>query len=213
MLVNNFKMLITFANTNTFKDVGNNNVTYKFLGGKATGTSGVLLNNHHAWGTLGYDYDLTTGSNSYTNEQTPYSYLDIVCDKLGTGTTNDLNNIQNGFILFVGTGDTPVTANDYKLDTPISLPVASASCKHNTDNTTVVMRTFVNETEDDIEIKEIGLYVFQTNRYTSSDTRTFLPVLIGRKVLENPVIIGTGSSYAFTYTINMNNITFSEADE
>ena len=214
MLVNNFKMLITFVNSNTFKDVGGYDKTYAFLGGKNgydTSSTDTGVNHHSLFGTLAYNYDPTPGSNSYVSEQTAYKYTGITNGSSSSSSATYPANRYTGLIIYVGTGETPVTANDYKLDTPISLSVVSASCIINSNNTVEVERTFQNNTENDVVIKEIGLYVFASQSNQQSQVLT-LPILIGRKVLNEPVTILVGAAYTFNYSINMNNIIFSEAD-
>ena len=201
MLVNNFKPLLYFGGSGSFKDVSG--TTRNVSSYMQSATSNGNRNSHTYAGVVrNFNYANTTDSNSYTNEQT--SYIWTVTNNYNAGPQD---YAANGFTIFVGTGDTAVTADDYKLYTPVTLSVVSAQCTQNSDGTVITLRTFTNNTVEDVVIKEIGLYLF---RYTYGGSTPI--VMIGRKVLSTPVTIPVGASYTFTWTINMNNITFTEAD-
>ena len=62
-------------------------------------------------------------------------------------------------------------------------------------------------TGENVTIKELGCYLFATK------SQNLVPVvLIGRRILNTPVIIPDGGQYAFTYTIDMNQVSFEEID-
>lgn len=221
MLVNNFKQLISFSDGN-FTDVAGNAVAVEnfLMPGMSAGTSTNRAANgfNNLSQTRHYNYNSTTASNSYVDEQTSYTWYNVVSTFADNATTmnNSTTNAgfrKNGFTMFVGTGDTAVTADDYKLDTPVTLDVLNASCVHNSDNTTVITRTFQNNTGNDVVIKEKGIYVFASQSGNSGLSSGGVPVvMIGRKVLDTPVTIPNGGAYTFTTTIDMSQITFSEAD-
>lgn len=219
MLVNNFKPLLFFGNNlGTFKNVLGNDVSVKDFLGKLTLTDTRMygasdnymniINNHTLWGiSRSFNYDITTSTNSCTDEQTTYGWQSVVIGVTGY----NLPMQECGFTMFVGTGNTAVTASDYKLDTPLTLDVLSASCIQNSDGTVEVQRTFKNNTGNDVVIKEKGLYVFSGKGTTTFNAPVPI-VMIGRKVLDAPVTIPDGGVYTFTTTIDMSQITFSEAD-
>lgn len=193
MLVNNFKPLLWFGNAGTLKNVNNADVNVvDFLG---SSMNLAPSNNHKLAGVVrSFNYDITTATNSFTQELNANTWYGIVSN----GNSHAQNARQSGFILFVGTGDTEVTETDYKLSSSIALSVTNASCKHNADGTTTVTRTFLNNTENEVIIKELGLYVF---KYYNSETS--YAVMLGRKVLTTPVLIPVGASYTFTWTIDL----------
>lgn len=212
MLVNNFKHLVYFSSNGQFKNVLGNDVDVKKV---------LRLNTQYYQATNGhvgagtdrcFNYIWTTGSNSYTNEQTTYNWTGIV------STASDATHAYekgNGFVIFVGTGDTAVTSNDYKLDTPVALDVLNAACIDNGDGTVATARTFQNNTGNDVTIKEIGLYVFMMNDKSGADPAYVYGgaaplVMLGRKIFSNPVILENGEMYTFTYTIDLRDMTFSE---
>ena len=216
-ILDNFKLLISFyRNTNFINTIGNSIAKISFLGGQQgqdytnhNRAVSPILNNHCVIGVSSYNYDITTGSNTYTNEQASYNWYNIT----NNSATNyyDVSPYRyNGFIIFVGSGDTPVEPSDYKLDNALDLTVLSASCIHKEDETTIVTRTFQNNTGEDITIREVGLYVFRS--VASSNTYNSYPVMVGRKVLNVPITLENGESYTFTYKIDMSRISFEEAD-
>ena len=137
------------------------------------------------------------------NEQAKYPWTGIT----GGRCENSLYGRYNGFVLFVGTGDTPPTPDDYKLENAVELGVLTASCIHYANGRTIVSREFFNNTDENVTIKEIGCYIF-----TNSNPHQPL-VMIARRVLPNPVVIPDGQNYAFTYTIDTSRISFEEADD
>ena len=218
MLLDNFKLLISFYRNAQFTDTAGNSIAkISFLGGQNgqvfgnhNNTSEPIVNNHCVIGALSYNYDITSEANSYTDEQTAYTWMNIT--NSSSSNRYDISNERyNGFILFAGTGNTPAAASDYKLDNAVILDSLSASCTHNEDGRTIVTRTFQNNTGENVTIKEIGLYVFKS--VSSQNNYTSRAVMIGRKVLNTPVTLAEGECYTFTYVIDMSRISFEEADE
>lgn len=200
MLLNNFKPLLFFGGSGTFIDV--TGTTRNVSSYVQPTVSGGNINNHTYNGVArSFNYSATTASNRFTDEQT--SYIWAVTNNYNS---NSSDFTSNGFTIFVGTGDTTVTADDYKLDTPITLSVTSAQCTQNSDGSTVTLRTFTNNTSENVIIKEIGLYLF---RYTKDGATPI--IMLGRKVLSTPVTIPVGASYTFTWTIDLiKNLQFTE---
>lgn len=196
MLVNNFKGLITWGTDFIFKNV---------LGGNYTKTDILRTDNkrngHIAVGELTYNYNTTTATNSIIDETALSSFSDIV-DSYGSAYTGTSG--CSGLLLFVGDGSADVTPEDYKLEKALSLAVLSASCTH-TNGVTSVIRTFQNTTEEAVTVREVGLYVFKT----TGGQQKYM-VMVGRKLLDNPVTIEPNETYTFTYQITMNDFTFKE---
>ena len=134
-----------------------------------------------------------------------------------TSTNNEgsTNKRQNGFTLFVGNGTAEPKADDYKLESPLVLNVSQSSCIELNNNKITVSRSFINNTDENVTVSEIGCYLFATNSWSNSvNSSEYIPiVMIGRKVLKNPVTILTGELYTFNYTIDMSQISFGEADD
>lgn len=201
MLLNNFKPLLFFGGGGTFKDVSGSTVNVSdFL----TAFYASRPANNHSVNGVGrsFDYTVTTTSNNCVSEQTSYTWANVTFN----GSDADVGFRYNGFTLFVGSGNTAVTANDYCLDTPVTLNVVAASCTTNASGLVTVLRTFENNTGSSVTINEIGLYVFAYFPATAP------VVMIGRKVLSTPVTIPNGEQRTFEYIVDMNHISFSEAD-
>jgi len=200
MILNNFKPLLSFKNDLDFKNVLGETINKTvFLGGQYTS---YAANGHTGKGSCSdYTYTTNTGSNSYTNEQENYNWAGVVSSIAPNYDANNAYTRWNGFTLFVGTGDTAETVEDYKLASAVELAVTAASCLHADNGKTFVTRTFQNNTESAVTIKEVGLYVFRCAG--NVDNRV---VMIGRKVLETPVTIEVGDTYTFTYSIDLSEI-------
>ena len=102
--------------------------------------------------------------------------------------------------LVVGSGTTPVTDDDYKLDTPITtLTAVSATTSCKTDDTGATLSpttftittTYRNGTEAPITVNEIGIMIPVGYKYSGSGTMSnaLSSCLIYREVLETPVTI------------------------
>ena len=233
MLTKNFRNLLSFYLDNDYKDVlGQTRKGYTIFGGigtnsqydtTVTGGGLNLINGYEFRGTnRSFNYGSNTATNSFTNEQTTYRWNNVLANQSTSGTRNlYTNQIANGFVLFVGTNNnnenenigTTASENDYCLNKAVELSVTSASCTSLSSSKTYVSRTFANNTENDVEIKEIGCYIF-TEFCKDTDVQPYsLPiVMIGRKVLTSPVTIPVGEQRTFTYVIDMSAISFEEAD-
>ena len=201
MLLNNFKLLFQFYPDNTFVNVLGDTV---YKGNILAGQPDADRYNGHCnyASNLLYNYNPNVGSNNYTSEQKTYAWTGIT----GARCNSDLYGRYNGFVLFVGTGDTPPTPDDYKLENAVELGVLTASCIHYANGRTIVSREFFNNKDEDVTIKEIGCYIFAN----ISPNQPL--VMIARKVLPTPVIIPDEQHYMFTYTIDTSQISFAEAD-
>ncbi len=200
MLLNNFKSLISFYQGDKFIDVKGNTVT---KANNLVSVNPTPSNNHTCAGVSGYfNYTSTTNSNSCTSEQGSYSWLNVVSS---TSYNNDVHR-HNGFTIFIGSGTKEPSANDYCLENPVTINVVGASCMHYPSEITTTNRIFYNNTDEDIEINEIGLYFFTT-------TLNVPVVMIGRKVLKTPVIIKKGEQATFSYSVDMSRVSFEEADD
>lgn len=209
MLVNNFKPLLFFGGGGNFKNVSGAVVSAGNLLPTIAGINETVLNGYERYGCgRSFNYNITAASNNYQDEQTAYNWNGIVANWGFNGGSGDANHAREaGFTLFVGEGATPETSEDYKLDSPLVLTVTSASCIQNSQGTVTVARTFQNNTQNEVTVKEKGLYIF--SYYNNQNSYA---VMIGRKVLDTPVTIPIGASYTFTTTIDMTQVTFSEAD-
>lgn len=195
MLLNNFKPLLYFGSGGTFTDVSGDTVN---LSDFICSSAGNGANGHDISGVArSFNYNATPSTNDFSDEQTSYSWQNV---------TDDYGESVNGFVLFVGSGTTSVTASDYCLDNPVTLDVTGASCTCSPSGIVTTTRTFENNTGASVSINEYGLYVFSTQNGGYEKP----VVMIGRKVFSSPIVIPNGEQRTFEYIIHMENVTFSD---
>ena len=118
--------------------------------------------------------------------------------------------------LVVGSGTTPVTDDDYKLDVPIasaSLTAVSATTSCKTENTGealsptsfTITTTYRNDTEAPVTVNEIGIMIPVGCKSSISATmpNALSSCLIYREVLETPVTIEPGQLRTFSITTDV----------
>jgi hypothetical protein len=129
----------------------------------------------------------------------------------GTREPYHENYVAGTGMIILGSGDTPPTPNDYKLDSWIpttELSVQSFDCfcftgtEQLNERIGAFQTTFKNMTNEDKTVKEIGLMRDAFDRYDSDWSKKRTKVLFVRNVLDNPVIIKPGELYTFTLTLN-----------
>ena len=203
MLTNNFiKLLFILSGDVSATDV---NGTSKIMKGIST-SSNTSRN-------INIDYDADETVRWFTSETDTITQLQ-------PSKNTYLNNLLNAFYIdgytggkyghtvtmLVGTGTTPATKNDYKLES--QLPLTSGVDQTRMDGNTFLLtstREFINNTESPVTINELGIYDICCGR-TSSSVSSANIFLIGREVLSEPVIIDVGRSYTFSYFIDMSGI-------
>lgn len=113
-------------------------------------------------------------------------------------------NYSGGPHVVIGAGDTPPTVNDYDLadssimasDKMASLTQATSWTKQ--DGTAVTVQ-WVNNSNAPITVKEVGLALKLSNTAYSKAANA----LVARKVLDTPVTVQPGETYAFTYGLKV----------
>lgn len=123
-----------------------------------------------------------------------FPYIGKVCTASTPGYSN------TGVV--IGSGTTPPSIEDYKLENRIITPTASSGTVTSTfDDSGVVhtsILTITNNHTEAITIAEIGLYAVGSNKNGESYS-----VLYDRTLLENPITIEPGGVGQITYTIRM----------
>ena len=101
--------------------------------------------------------------------------------------------------LIVGSGNTEATENDIKLENIITnLTYLTGNMLNGSgDYVKIVTVTYKNNTSDTVIINEVGLMAGLYNSGSSSKKY----ILLGRVVLQNPVIMNPGDIYTFSYII------------
>lgn len=123
----------------------------------------------------------------------------------GNGVDGSWGTIASGKgMLDVGFGDTAESPNDYKLadgnqQNAKLTRIAMGKNSYTTGDILSIYANFKNNGNANVVVKEIGYYANPCNqvRYTSNSNTC----LLFRKVLENPVTIAPGETYAFSYNV------------
>lgn len=113
-------------------------------------------------------------------------------------------NTSGGVI--IGTGTTPATPGDYKLEAMITGGVDITAPSNATmvadDNGVSIFASYAitNQTDEDIAISEIGIF----GSLCKNSSNQTAKALLDRTVLEMPITIAPGDAKTLTYTIRMN---------
>lgn len=181
----------------------------------AVATDGTV----NTWGAL--NYFLPTYSNGDVPSQTVLYNVLSKFEKFWNGSTlNDSSSVNYStyMLLLVGTGTTPPTVDDYKLEAPlfnddITLLAVSNPC--GIMNGTITA-THQNQGDTNITINELGAGVIiglgNTNSTASVTSSSSNAPLYGgcfqltRSVLTVPVILEPGATRTFSVTIDLTNL-------
>lgn len=124
----------------------------------------------------------------------------------GAYTSLITSAVTNGVV--VGSGDTPVTEDDYELDSMITSGITGSVSILRTETSNSVSAklavTIQNSGNESVTIREIGLIqpvgVANTK---GNNTSTQYPCLVERTVLDTPVVIDAGDYETIEYTITV----------
>lgn len=136
-------------------------------------------------------------------------YNGALLSDCGDYTTNSLpNDSSRHMFLWLGSGNTEPTEDDYTLESPIDLDnnLIHSNKYFMSDNKddkgiVYITHTVINPTNEDVSIQELGL-VRRVRTYSTSSS-TWVNVLLTRDVLEKPITIKPNSSYSFTIGVNL----------
>ena len=195
MLTNIFKKMIMTLNGN------NTGITVE-------GTQGTMYqgnSNNISIGTYTLGYNNNESTSRFVKE------LGNTVSGIFTYGNNNSNNAFNFYdahsykstlAMLVGTSDTPPTVDDIKLGNQIQLTHINDSCSM-IDGVISLIREFQNNTESEVTIKEVGLYVISGNTGgASSSFENLFIFLVGRNILQTPVTIPIGDIASFQYRID-----------
>lgn len=137
-----------------------------------------------------------TGSSAPPNEMNPFRYMSSVY----SANASQLASTTGGGII-IGTGTTPPTVNDYKLENQITSGFGSTTSFPNNDSAVynakgiVSCCTITNSSQtDNLVINEIG-YIKGRAGYWN--------ILYDRIVLDTPITIAPGATKTIEYRLNM----------
>ena len=147
--------------------------------------------------TTGDDYKISSG-----NISSLYSMSGSVYDN--TNGSNGITNVGNYRGIALGTGTTPPTYSDFRIETPVEPSgYSNNSYSISADCQQVLTQSYTNKSSEDITVTELGLFV------SGSDLNpNYAKVLLTRNVI-SPVTIKPNETKTFTIKIDYNK--FSDA--
>ena len=192
LLRNYYEIYRKISSTVNLKNVQGTTITGKYL---SFDSSSILD---------GVSLKFMTNSDSSNNSKN-YGYNQFGCAYccVNNGNPESITNFRfMGIPLIgVGTGNTPVTYEDYKLDNIIALPQSNYNIVDITDESGEAIGLSLkvvcnNTTGSDVTIKEIGVY-----SGCNTKTSTGIPFLVMREILNTPVTVPNGSSAVISFNI------------
>lgn len=140
-----------------------------------------------------------TGNNNVTRDSCEYTAkaFDTMTTQLVPQTPIGWGYSTGITFLSYGSGTTDPTTDDYTLESPIStLTGSSASCGK-TASGKQYTQVVTNETNEDITITELGLFVL-VHINSISELAMRSSVMLYREVLDTPVTLEPGQTATFT---------------
>lgn len=129
----------------------------------------------------------------FTNgDSVPLNFLNKSKQAILTSDTT-----TEGVFIAYGNGTTIATSNDYNLESEITDLTLLGNSVFITDNGYITTSSIKNTSNEDIIVKELGL--FETSKSQFGDRSTFM---LTRNVLETPITIKPNETKTFTVTIN-----------
>lgn len=124
----------------------------------------------------------------------------------GLGDSYSSSPSNNDPSLLVGSGDAEESYDDYTIERITTLSTAgSRSTVYKTENgvhTFTTIKTFVNNTSEDVTVRELGLFRYVSARAASSSSTYGVYALIAREKLAEPVVLAAnGGTVTFTMTV------------
>ena len=144
-------------------------------------------------------------NNYYPNQMTGVFYLSLRkvlgedldqtnIAQLGSSINNYNSNSTFGTCdIIIGSGTTPVTYQDYKIEQQIKLTVVGVTVGYDElDKSTYFIKTLTNNTAESVTINEIGVITYCPDILnTNSQKKT---ILISRDVLQEGFIVAPGET-------------------
>lgn len=156
--------------------------------------------------------DMTGNTQKVTHTSNYNNAITVFADSLWRlAPTGDftLDNFYYGSMIFVGSGTTAPTSDDYKLESPCAysdsgLHVVSIAQAYKEEYKTnrVVTVTVKNNSTEDITVSEMGWFIAVPVDASIEQTGEYYRMMLAREVFE-PVIIKPGEVRAFPMSIEM----------
>lgn len=105
-----------------------------------------------------------------------------------------------------GSGTTPVTANDYKMESEITTGLTYIGVSHNyliDDGQVIYNLTYKNSGSSEITISELGIscyVIYGQSSQSTSSSRYAGRVLIYHEILDNPLTVLAGETFTVSIT-------------
>lgn len=160
-------------------------------------------------GVYGKDYKSVYGSTVTAYNQAAidldigYAMAYIKFSEMPTATSS-----SGSCGVLIGSGSTPATREDYKLESQITSGISALNTYSvpviavDENGVCTVSTSFAlkNTTEEDITIREIGVYAW----VNTSSGSAYAHILLERTVLDQPITIKPGLAKVLTYKITFN---------
>lgn len=114
---------------------------------------------------------------------------------------------DKGYVqLFCGSGDTPPTREDYKLENQIVFKKESCTASIISLGKVNIATTMINNTDEDKTIKELCLCRFIGATSTENATPLNNLIMYARKVLDEPITVQPNEVFTINYTMDFTNM-------
>jgi len=120
------------------------------------------------------------------------------------------NDDTNG--IWVGSGSTPVSPTDYKLESKIPHGTSTGQLDYDPQTVTAsygtstsyveIVRSFVNRSGADVIVREVGIVAYHYTK-TQAGVTSQARELIARDVLPNPILVPNLASLTIKYRISL----------
>lgn len=157
----------------------------------------MFTRNYHLWVSKAILNSPTTSFGGLYNMESDGEYEPVSLYRAnGWDVYAGPTDRKYGIYLMVGSGSTSPKKSDYKLEDQVELFLVDGSVSDTNEQTTkTVSATLKNTTESVITIREVGVAIHgYNNEYMRS-------ALLGRIVLDTPVVLQPEDTYTFTYVI------------
>ena len=192
MLLNNFRRvlvnsIVSYANISNTKAM---NGEIKTTAGNVYNPQNIFYLQGPTVRGLGSDCDICTIDTDYNSVKVSPSSFEFT-----------------GCQIYLGTGNTTPTTDDYKLSGDLITGLTSQAQDGTATNNSITYSAIAtNNTESPVTIKEIGLGGYAIGSYACA-------VLLTRDVLATPVTLNVGDSKTFSITIDFRSLTDTTVNE
>ena len=169
---------------------------------KQSMSEGIEFNKVLPWLCKDTDGNIIEKFYWYYRDNTTTNYQHLQYSKIPTAAYPNYSQKvgDKGVHLVIGSGNTPVTENDYQIENEITAGIKltvnpTASCRLENDGIAWdYVYYYQNTSNDTLTIKEVGL-VGGLSYNKDYYNKPYKPVLITREVLEEPIVVPAGGYF------------------